>query len=386
MINIAEKHNCCGCGACAQACVKNCITMTADEEGFLYPKVDLTHCFDCHLCEKACPLLQEKPQEQMQPELFASYALNPELRKKSSSGGVFSLLADWILSKGGVVFGAAFDEDFSVHQVMAENLDQLAALRGSKYLQSRTEETYLQAKQQLQLGKKVLYTGTACQIAGLKSYLGADDPNLYTVDVLCHGVPSPKIWKRYLREQECAHDAKVSAVNFRKKVPSWKRYSVEINFDNGKQYRKSVEEDAFMQCFLGDICLRPSCHVCKYRGVPRVSDLTIGDAWGIWKHMPQMDDDRGTSVVVVHTEKGRNLWGAICDGMTCQQGSAAALLSGNPSFWHCSKPHPQRNQFFMEANSGASMEQLKKYVQKSFGQKIWSLAKRCVKKVLCIVR
>lgn len=379
---ITRKENCCGCGACAQICPKKCITMAADEEGFLYPRVDGNACIQCGLCRQVCPALRELPENSAEPEIFAAYAKNEEIRKESSSGGIFSLLAGWILDQGGAVFGAAFDDDFSVHHLKIERVEDLSKLRGSKYVQSRIENTYSEAETLLKAGRKVLFSGVGCQIAGLKAFLRTDYENLYTVDVLCHGVPSLLVWERYLREQEKRHGAQIRRVSFRNKDSGWKTYSEEQIFENGSRYFRRASKDVYMNLFLQDICLRPSCHVCAFRKGKSGSDLTLGDAWGIDRWMPDMDDDKGTSIVLINSDKGQNLWEQIGELACARQGDPESILRHNCAYYKPAKCHPNRTRFFLALNSGASMVQLAHLARKPLHRRILSFGKRVLKSLL----
>lgn len=382
MINITQKENCCGCGACAQVCPKWCITMKADAEGFLYPAVDPHLCVSCGLCEKVCPI-ENRPVPNAGPvEAYAAYTKDSELRENSSSGGIFSELSRWVLAQNGVVFGAAFAEDFSVHHIRIDSEAEMDLLRGSKYTQSATEETYQEARQLLQKGRPVLFSGVACQIAGLKNYLGKEYDHLYTVDVLCHGVPSPKVWQKHMHEQQAKRGNNVKAVRFRDKRSGWKNYSVSMAFDDGSEYCKENRSDAYMRLFIGDICLRPSCHSCRFKDIPRASDLTIGDAWGIQHHMPHMDDDRGTSIVLVHSEKGSRLWSQITPALICKQGQVNVLLPPTAASRKPVKKHPNRKRFFAELDRGADIDQLVKLTKKPLLRRILSAGKKCLKKLL----
>ena len=322
MIN---KKDCCGCTACAHICPVKCIEMKEDKEGFLYPAVDNEKCIRCHKCERVCPI-GNLINYNNETKTFIGYNKNEEIREKSSSGGIFSLAAEWIIEQNGVVFGAAFDENFEVCHIAAENEEELSKLRGSKYVQSRLGDAYPKVKQYLENNRKVLFTGTGCQIAGLKKYLNKDYENLYTVDVLCHGVPSPKIWKMYLEEKKKQYNAPIQKIEFRNKESGWKNYSVNIEFADNQRYCIKFYEDKYMQMFLGNIDLRPSCHNCRFKGFPRISDMTIGDSWGIENYMPDMDDDRGTSVIVVNSLKGKQMLEAVVGSLNLREASLDKAL------------------------------------------------------------
>ena len=381
-IRLTKKADCCGCGACAQSCPKNCISMEPDSEGFLYPKVDETQCVNCGLCEKVCPILLKQKPDPIKVEAYAAYTSNSELREKSSSGGIFSLLAQEILNRGGTVAGAAFAADFSVRHILVENDAELDRLRGSTYVQSRMEDTYVQIRDLLKQGRPVLFTGVACQIAGLKAFLGREYENLYTVDVLCHGVPSPKVWAHYRREQAQIHGTTLEEVSFRDKRKGWRHYSMALNFAEGVEYCRPGAEDTYLRVFLRDLCLRPSCHSCRFKDFPRLSDLTIGDAWGIERHMPDLDDDHGTSVVLVNSEKGMGLWNAVADNAVSRQGELDILLPKSADSRKSVKPHPNRSRFFAALNRGDSMEQLCKLTRKSPYRRLLSYGKRTVNRLL----
>lgn len=381
MIEIVSKKDCCGCGACAQVCPKNSISLVRDEEGFWYPAVEQAQCVDCGACDRACPMQKQGTVAEAAVDAYAAYAKDEKIRGESSSGGIFSLLAEQILSNQGVVFGAAFAEDFSVHHIAIERREDLSLLRGSKYLQSRIENTYREAKTVLDTGRPVLFSGVGCQIAGLKAFLKGDYVNLYTVDVLCHGVPSTEVWQKYLQEQRGRSGAGIADVFFRKKITGWKKYSLELTFQDGRKHNSLSSEDTFMKCFLSNICLRPSCHSCRFKAFPRLSDITIGDAWGIDKHMPDMDDDRGTSVIVVNSEKGKELLDMIRQQMQLRQGELDALLPENADSRKSVKAHPRRSRFFAAAARGASMEELERLARRSLLRRVLSKGKSLAKRI-----
>lgn len=332
MINIIDKKNCCGCNACVQHCPKSCITMQEDEEGFLYPIVDQEVCIDCGLCEKVCPVLNQG-EERKPLQVYAANNTNEEIRMQSSSGGVFTLLAETIIQEGGVVFGARFNDDWEVIHDYTETQEGLATFRGSKYVQSRIGDSYCQAEQFLKKGRKVLFSGTPCQIAGLNLFLRKEYNNLLTVDFICHGVPSPGVWKSYLEElialqgnrknSVLSHSKPIilnsirdiSRIEFRNKRLGWKKYSFALTLSvpvghgtkNTVLLSEPYNENIFMKGFLADLYLRPSCYACPAKCLKSGSDITVGDYWGIQNVMPEIDDDKGICCLMVNTDKGGQL-------------------------------------------------------------------------------
>lgn len=306
MIKVSHPKDCCGCSACAQICPRKCIDLRADKEGFLYPVVNKEACTSCGLCEKACPVINQSTNSK--PVLtLAAINLNHETRLQSSSGGIFSLLAEETINKGGVVFGAAFNKNWEVEHIYIEGKEHIDKLRGSKYVQSRIGESYKQAKAFLNAGREVLFSGTPCQIAGLKKFLRKDYNNLKTVDVVCHGTPSPKVWRKYLEEVSLEHNvAKITNIQFRCKTNGWKNYSLTIKHKDRdgieRVLQESFGENIFMKCFLNNLCLRPSCYACPARDGKSGSDITLADLWGTESICPDMDDDKGTSLVLLRNK------------------------------------------------------------------------------------
>lgn len=319
MIEVKDKFQCCGCAACVQRCPKQCISLKEDKEGFLYPIVDKNACIDCGLCEKVCPIIgPNAPREPL--KVYAAKHKDDEIRMKSSSGGIFTLLAEQIIDEGGVVFGARFDEYWEVMHDYTETKEGLALFRGSKYVQSRIGNSYLQAENFLKQGKKVMFTGTPCQIAGLKRFLRKEYENLLAVDFVCHGVPSPKVWRMYLDEtlarQGIGKNTVLSyamlrqkfirSVEFRSKSTGWKKYSFALTLtkasadgeENSVLLSTVFSENQFMQAFLGDYILRPSCFKCVCKAGRSGADITLGDFWGIEMIRPDLDDDKGCGLVL----------------------------------------------------------------------------------------
>lgn len=297
----AQKHNCCGCSACAQHCPQQCIAMKEDEQGFPYPEIDADSCISCGLCEEICPCLN---QGEARAPISIEVAINPDslIRQQSSSGGVFSMLAESVLNDGGVVFGARFNDKWEVEIDYTESMEGLAVFRGSKYLQAKVGESYLKAESFLQDGRKVLFSGTPCQIAGLRQFLQIEYENLLTVAIACHSVPSPLVWKEYLKGLKLQN---ISDVQFRDKRISWEDYGLKIAYDNGKEFFQQYGSNPYMQLFLHGIITRPSCFNCPAKEGKSGADVIIGDCWGVSQILPDYPNDhQGTSFVVCQTEKG----------------------------------------------------------------------------------
>ena len=312
MINIENKKDCSGCGACANICPKSCITMKYDDMGFAYPEVDESLCIKCGRCVSVCPLIT--PSEPKEPLLVCGAKNKDEaVRSTSSSGGTFYELAAAVISRGGVVYGCALDNELVARHVKVEDIDGLSALKGSKYVQSDVGTTYREVKALLNDGREVLYSGTPCQIAGLKNYLGKEYAELLLVDVLCHGVPSPGVFRDYLDYLADKFGSRPISVNFRNKEKSWKRLYFEVIFENGKRYFTFCGYDRYMSMFLNNISLRPSCYDCRFTTVNRQGDITLGDFWGIGRKYPERDDDKGISLIILNSEKGKIAYGEIAD-------------------------------------------------------------------------
>jgi coenzyme F420-reducing hydrogenase beta subunit len=352
------SDKCCGCTACMSVCPKQCISMEVDGEGFLYPLVDQSLCIDCEACVRTCPFYH--PSESHKPEeVYAAINTNEGIRMESSSGGVFTMMAEKVINDGGVVFGAKYTADWQVEIVPAETIEELAAFRGSKYLQARMGNSLKQCKQYLRDGRKVLFSGTPCQIAGLKHYLRKDYDNLIAVDFVCHGVPSPKVWERYLKEVTEAGKRAIQDIKFRDKPQGWKRFNFTLNYDEAdKSYSMSSYngDNHYMRAFLSDMILRPSCYNCQAKSGRSQSDITIGDFWGIETVLPTMDDDKGTSLVLVHTEKGKQIF---ADAQVKTEVVAYAdAFAHNPAIEHSARAHAHRQNFFEKLDQAPDLLKL----------------------------
>lgn len=329
MTVVLEKQKCTGCSACAAVCPKKCITMQSDSEGFLYPLIDEAQCVDCGACKAACPVLTKSEQVEATPEAFVAVGSDTEVRLSSSSGGVFTVLAEKILDEGGVVFGAAFDDEFKVVHKAVEEKSELSLLRGSKYVQSEIGDSFEEVKRYLKDGRKVLFSGTPCQVAGLKSYLKTDYDNLICLDFICHGVPSPDLWKRYVEYCELKNGSKLKTASFRDKTESWGSFSMRLEFENGSVQCNNLSRDLYLRAFLSDVALRPSCYECGFKTIGRMADITLADYWDVSKIHPEMFDNKGTSLLLIHSEVGQKLLDAVGDRMTLKPTDLERALKSN---------------------------------------------------------
>ena len=333
-MKLAETKDCCGYSACAQKCPKGCISMKPSEkDGFLYPVVNSAECIDCGLCTKSCPVFIESESTKAQ-RAYAFQTKDEKILKDSSSGGLFTSLACKIINEGGVVFGARFKPDWQVEISYTDCIEGLARFRGSKYVQASVGNSFREAKAFLDQKCPVLFTGTSCQIAGLKSYLGKDYENLLTIDLICHGTPSPLVWSKYLSE----HQEVISSVCFRDKASGWKNYKVRINSDSTPFYQND-----YMGAFLGNLDLRLSCSSCSFKEGRSGSDITIGDFWGIEKISPEKDNDLGLCCVIMNTVKAERICSELKLIDVCP---IEEIPKYNPSYTHPSPHHVNRDYFF----------------------------------------
>lgn len=373
MIQIADKKDCCGCGACANICPKNCIRMRPDSEGFLYPSVDQTACIQCGQCEKVCPVLHVAPEKECRQTGYVVQNKDDRIRKASTSGGAFSAIAAWVIQQGGVVFGAAYDDHFMVEHTSAENSEDLARFRNSKYVQSSTKNTFRQVKDHLLAGRWVCYSGTPCQIEGLKAYLGKEYEKLVTVDIVCHAVPSPLVWQKYLEMQK-EKLGDFFHIMFREKHYGYK-YSTMSFFDHaGKTiYAHGIDTDPMLRAFFSNICDRPSCYSCVFKKRYRVSDFTIWDCFSVFRFDKAMDDDRGTTKVLIHTEKGRSVFEAIKPSLRWREVPPDQLIKGMREMVESVEMNPRREAFLQDANQLSGPQLFEKYFPETWKVKITRL-------------
>lgn len=379
MITITDKSQCCGCSACAQRCPKQCISMQMDNEGFLYPQVDSSKCVDCHLCEKVCPVINQYD-ARTPLNVYAAKNYDDEVRHQSSSGGIFTLLAEQTIKDDGVVFGACWDKEWDVKHDYIDNISDLQKFRSSRYLQSVIGDNYLKAEQFLKTGRKVMFTGTPCQIAGLKHFLRKEYDNLLAVEVICHSVPSSGVWQQYLTTR--LHTLKweksdIRNISFRDKKTGWKTYSFVIENENGNILTELSSKNAFMRGFLADLYTRPSCHACPAKQLRSGSDITLGDFWGIESLMPEIDDDKGVSAIIVNSDKGKQVLHNI--DVELHEVQYSELTKRNPALVKSFPITSKRTEFFKE-DGFTFEEKVKRLAKKPFSMK--TLVYRIVRKII----
>lgn len=345
------KEQCCGCMACSQICPRSAITMKADEQGFLYPEVDEEKCIDCNLCHKVCPMEENFTGQDAVPDIYALCNKDQEVLNESSSGGMFSLLAQWVINQGGVIYGVGFDESFTVRHMRAASMVEAARFRSSKYVESDLTEVYAHILEDLKTDLMVLLTGTPCQISGVMKFLNqkhVDCSRLYTCDNICHGVPSRKVWKDYiaiLQEKYTGTDNAITHINMRSKKDGWKERSMEIQLEEGNL--DDVTKDfSFNKIFSSLYANRPSCFHCHYTSYKRPSDFTLGDFWNVESAGISFDVKNGVSEVLVNTEKGKKLFQVIREQAECQPVSKKAAWQ--PHLEYAAKAPKNQAQFWEE--------------------------------------
>lgn len=382
MITIKDKSACCGCSACASVCAHHAITMRPDGMGFLYPEVDKSKCVDCGLCNHVCAFNDDydKSRNLDEPDVYAARHKDINEINSSRSGAVFIALSDWILEQGGVVYGAGYEDHFRVVHKRATNKEQRDEFKGSKYVQSDLKDTFYQIKKDLKQGYKVMFSGTPCQTSGLLSYLKLlkqDISQLYVVDLVCHGVPAPYVWRDYLKYIEKKYHAKITAVNFRDKSQlGWVAHKESFKLDD-KYICTSNYSDLFCKCIM----FRDSCGVCHFANLKRPSDLTIGDFWG-WEKVDQYinTDNKGVSLLLVNTEKGRRLFSEIANQINYLKSDSRHCLQ--PNLEHPSLINPLRTEFEQNFISRGFVYCAKKYGDIGLRHRINSLFRKVKYKIL----
>ena len=343
---ITDKYKCTGCMACLNICPNDAIEIIKSKDGFEYTKINKEKCIGCNLCKKVCPSNKYYKNEYNAPEYYAAFNLEEKDRIKSSSGGMVSLIAKTTLKKKGVVYGVALEEK-QAKNIRIDNEKELYKIMGSKYVQSEIGHTLKNVKQDLDDQKQVLFTGTPCQIEGLRSYLNKDYNNLTCVSIICHGVPSPEIFKKYIEEKEKKNSSKLKKINFRNKQLGWHNYNIEYEYDNGKKEVVPASKDIYMSGYLKDYFLRECCYNCQMKyGEKSTADIIIGDFWGIESTLPEIDDDKGVSAIVINSAKGKDIFEELKANIKYEKVSLEDISNGNPMLVISTRYTKNKDNFF----------------------------------------
>lgn len=393
MITVADKKHCAGCTACAEICPKNCIQMKPDEEGFLYPHVEENQCIKCSACDTVCPIQNPVIEKEKPQKAYLVQHRDETVRLDSSAGGAFTAIATVILQKGGVVFGAAYDENFYVRHSYVETVDDLKKFRNSKYVQSELGDSFRVVRDFLQKGRWVCFSGTPCQIEGLSKFLRKPYEKLILVDVVCHGIPSPLVWNKYLEYQK-QFFPKPDNIRFRDKFYGYKYSTMSIIQDGKNVYHAGSQLDPMLRSFFTDTCDRPSCYECLFKKRYRVSDFTIWDCFSVYDFDKKLDDDKGTTRVLCHTQKAWNLMSEVMEIADCKEVPADKLVTGVKEMFESVPMSPKRTVFMSDAERLSGTELFKKYypVTRKVRVKtairkillvtgIYGMAKKCINRV-----
>lgn len=363
-MRLCDTVLCTGCMACANVCAVNAISMLPDGEGFLRPSVNDQLCVKCGRCTSVCPQINPSERPVGSKKVYACWIRSKRLRKNSTSGGAFTALAKEVLQKGGSVFGAGFNENMVVCHKQIDSARDLCELRGSKYVQSDIGESFRQIKKCLRDGRLVLFSGTACQVDGLYRFLGSRyEGQLWTIDLVCHGVPSPMVYRDYLSYMQERYGASAIGVWFRNKEPGWYVFGMKIRFSNGREYKADTYRDPFIRGFLRELYLRPSCHQCSYAGVNRIADITLADFWGYHETCrADRDYDKGISMVMLNSTNGQSLFVSASRALHVWERPIEQAVRGNPALSCCFPPSERRADFWADYKHMCFDELVEKYL------------------------
>lgn len=377
-IVIEEKSDCCGCTACMNTCPKGAIEMIEDDEGFKYPYINKDKCIDCGLCKKVCPILNNKKEVKYKQDGYVINNKNNKIRKESTSGGAFSAIAEYVISTGGYVFGAAFEKDYTVTHQCVDNKKELAKFRNSKYVQSSPKDTFKRVKELLKDNKLVCYSGTPCQIEGLRSYLQKDYENLIIVDVVCRSVPSPKllrIYLDYIRKNKLDNE-EIEKVIFRDKSKYGYKYTLMTVKSKNYIYQEGIDTDPYLRAFFSGLSIRPSCENCKFKKQYRKSDFTMWDCFNVEKFNRNMDDNIGTTRLLVQSEKGKRIFKKIKNNIDYKKIDSDILIRDSKELVKTTHNNSERTKFFEDLNKLSYEEINKKYFPNSFKVKLERFSRR----------
>lgn len=361
MKQIVDKSLCTGCTACANICPRGAINFKEDDEKFKYPTINQEKCIDCGLCKKICPIINKKKNTSLNI-CYAAYAKDNEIRDNGSSGGIFEIIANYILEQNGIVIGAAFDEKLKLRHIAISKKEELKQLRGSKYIQSDLDDIFNLVKNNVK-DRKILFVGLPCQVAGLTSYIDKDYDNLITIDLICHGVPSIKVFNKYIKEIEKKNNTIVKNYLFRDKTFGWKNFSNKIILKDTEIIQSHKEND-YMKLFLYDYALRKCCYNCNFKLGNKYSDITLGDFWGIENKNIIENDDKGMSAVIINTIKGKEIFENVNNKLKYQECKLEDILDGNMALAISSSCPDKRTEFFNDLDKKDINELVKKYIPK----------------------
>lgn len=346
-----NPKKCNGCTACSIVCPTHCIAMCENEEGFLYPKVDASKCIQCNKCKSICEkAIPAKPIL----ELYVAKSKNIKVVSNSSSGGMFGELCQCFTQMGGNVSAAKFDSKWDVQHIISNSEFELSQCRGAKYVQSVLNNCYAEIDKLLNDGEKVMFVGTPCQVSGLYKVLKKDYDSLITVSLICHGVNSPAVWRKYISELEDKHNSQIESINMRNKDFGWNKYSMKIQFKNGDTHQKIKREDVFLRGFLSNLYLRQSCYQCMNKGDNNVADIILGDCWGIENEKLEMDTSKGVSLIIVKSQKAKKIIQNISDRLILKE-IDSSILGYNLSYYKSALYNQKRNKFFSKFISQKNM-------------------------------
>lgn len=350
--NLCNNQKCTGCLACYNVCRHDAIALKTNDEGFVYPEVQLDVCSGCKLCEKVCPIINKLFKNPVSNIAYAAWAKDKKILRNSSSGGIYSIISNYVFKNGGIVFGAAFDKDWNLQHIATSNETEFSKTRGSKYVQSYIGTTYRNVADLLSSGRMVLFSGTPCQISGLKSYLEltkCETKNLYTIDLVCHGVPSPMVFKSYLGYLDKKYQSSLIGFSCRDKQWSWHRFNFKATFKNGHKYYGKWEEDFFLRGFLREYFLRHSCHSCAFATEQRCGDFTLCDYWGYYRKQGEEDNkDWGVSLVIPNSVKAKKLYSCIIPNIVSYEREILEAMKCNQAFHSCFAASPIRDDFWKD--------------------------------------
>ncbi len=365
MIKITDKTLCVGCGACIEKCPKSCINAIYDEEGFLYPEVDEKRCINCNVCEHTCPVLKDC--EKSAPlQVSGCTSKDNSLLKVSSSGGLFTLLVKKFFDSypNAHIYGAAYNADFSVSHIRIDSFDDIGLLQGSKYVQSDCTAVYKEIKELLDKSESVYFSGTPCQIAALKSFLGKEYSGLFTQAILCHGVPSPALWSKFVDELQSQSDSPIKQISFRDKEKGWERYRFSVIFEDGTGFVPEKHDKWFTTAFGADLSLRPACYHCRFKYPNYFSDITIGDFWNVKQFCPSAYNEQGVSLAIVTTQKGLSLLNEISDNIVVHNVTIEQAINSQKGIAKNLEVPKNRNGFWSDIKNGDPKAVTAKYTKR----------------------